>query len=63
MTARAGPLIAIVDDEPDIVTYLRMAFEDHGYSVLAIGDASMAIQLLQAAFSQLRGCQASLNTQ
>ena len=43
------PLVAIVDDEQDIVTYLRLALEDHGYRVMAITESSTAIERLNAA--------------
>jgi DNA-binding response OmpR family regulator len=41
------PLIALVDDEEDILTYLRVALEDHGYRVVAMPDASRALALLE----------------
>ena len=41
-----APLVAIVDDEQDIVTYLRLALEDHGYRVITITDSSSAIRRL-----------------
>lgn len=41
------PCVAIVDDEPDIVLYLRAALEDHGYRVVATSDATDALELLE----------------
>ena len=41
-------LVAIVDDEVDIVTYLRLALEDHGYRVLTISDSAVALEQLVA---------------
>lgn len=41
------PCVAIVDDEPDIVLYLRAALEDHGYRVVATSDATGALELLE----------------
>ncbi len=47
--ANHAPLVAIVDDEQDIVTYLRLALEDHGYRVFAVTEASTALERLAAA--------------
>jgi len=44
-----APLVAIVDDEKDIVTYLRLALEDHGYRVFAVTESSTALERLVAA--------------
>jgi len=46
---RNAPLVAIVDDEEDITTYLGMALEDNGYRVVSITDASQAIPMLESA--------------
>ena len=46
---RRAPLVAIVDDEQDIVTYLRLALEDHGYRVCTVTESSTAMELLIAA--------------
>lgn len=46
---RRAPLVAIVDDEVDIVTYLRLALEDQGFEVLEITDAERALDQLRAA--------------
>ena len=48
-TVLPAPLVAIVDDEKDIVTYLRFALEDHGYRVMTITDSSTALERLIAA--------------
>jgi len=42
----ARPLVAIVDDEVDITTYLSVALEDHGYRVVACNDAEKAVEVL-----------------
>lgn len=41
------PLVAVVDDEVDILTYLRVALEDHGYRVASRPDASRALEWLE----------------
>jgi len=43
---RGVPTVAIVDDEEDITTYLRVALEDAGYGVVATTDAASALGLL-----------------
>jgi CheY-like chemotaxis protein len=43
-----APLVAIVDDEEDITTYLRLALEDRGYRVVAINEVSGAVDLLSS---------------
>ncbi len=35
MTKAAGKTILIVDDEPDVATYLKAFFEDNGFHVLS----------------------------
>ena len=42
------PLVAIVDDELDIVTYLSLALEDHGFRVVTISDSDGALEKLAA---------------
>lgn len=42
-----GPVIALVDDEQDIITYLRVALEDNGYRVVATTDPALAPALLE----------------
>ena len=44
-----APLVAIVDDEKDIVTYLRLVLEDNGYRVLTVTESSTALERLVAA--------------
>lgn len=41
------PLIAIVDDEEDITTYLGLALEDVGYAVVTINDSASALKTLR----------------
>jgi len=43
---RSG-VVAIVDDEADIVTFLRLALEDAGYTVVATTEPRAAIELLE----------------
>jgi DNA-binding response OmpR family regulator len=45
-TARA-PLVALIDDEEDITTYLGLALEDAGYRVEKTNEAGEALALLQ----------------
>ena len=45
-SSRGIPTVAIVDDEEDITTYLRVALEDAGYCVVATTDAGGALSLL-----------------
>jgi len=44
---RGVPTVAIVDDEADITTYLRVALEDAGYCVVATTDPARALNLLR----------------
>ena len=39
-------VVAIIDDEEDITTYLRIALEDEGYRVTSTTDASTAMEML-----------------
>ena len=39
--------ILVVDDEPDITTYLSSFLEDNGYTVLCAEDATVALSLLE----------------
>ena len=41
-----APTVAIVDDEEDIITYLRVALEDAGFRVVSTTDAAGALELL-----------------
>ncbi len=40
-------LVAIVDDEQDITTFLGLALEDHGYRVVTINDAGNSLTALR----------------
>ena len=40
-----GRKILIIDDEPDIVTYLRMLLEDQGYTVISATDAQAGMEM------------------
>jgi CheY-like chemotaxis protein len=40
------PRVAIVDDEEDVLTYLRLVLEDAGCEVLACAEATSAIEQL-----------------
>jgi CheY-like chemotaxis protein len=45
--AKCDPsLIAIVDDEEDITTYIGLALEDNGYRVVSTTDPAGAIEML-----------------
>jgi DNA-binding response OmpR family regulator len=41
-----APRVAIVDDEEDVLTFLRLALEDQGYEVLACDRPGGALELL-----------------
>lgn len=41
-------VVALIDDEEDVLTYLRVALEDHGYRVVATSDPSEALGLLES---------------
>jgi len=43
------PLVAIVDDEEDITTFLGLALEDEGYRVVTINESADALQILRQA--------------
>ena len=45
--ALAGRRILVVDDEPDVRTYLRMIFKDEGAEVIEAPDANQAMRLLK----------------
>ena len=48
MTTPCGrPCVAIVDDEPDVVLYLRAAREDTGFRGVSTSDATGALELLE----------------
>ena len=39
----AKKLILVVDDEPDVVSYLTTLFEDNGYATASAGDGNQAL--------------------
>jgi DNA-binding response OmpR family regulator len=41
------PLVALVDDEEDITTFLAIALEDAGYRVVATNESAVALALLR----------------
>lgn len=41
------PLVALVDDEEDITTFLGLALEDAGYRVVTTNDSASALKLLR----------------
>jgi DNA-binding response OmpR family regulator len=43
---RRAPLVALIDDEEDITTYLALALEDAGYRVVTCNDSAVAVELL-----------------
>jgi DNA-binding response OmpR family regulator len=43
----AGPLILVVDDEPNIIQLARMYLEREGYRVHAVGDGRAALQAVE----------------
>lgn len=45
--------ILIVDDEPDILTYLSTLFEDHGYATMLAKDGEEALSKVKAALPDL----------
>ena len=45
---RPAPLVAIIDDELDIVTYLKLALEDNGFRVMTVSDSDIALERLEA---------------
>ena len=43
---RSRPVVAIVDDEEDITTYLELALSDHGIDVIACTDSASSYDVL-----------------
>jgi CheY-like chemotaxis protein len=39
--------VLIVDDEPDVVSYLEMLLRDSGYETLAAGDGNEALEIVR----------------
>jgi DNA-binding response OmpR family regulator len=48
MTEHSRPRVALVDDETDVLTFLRLALEDQGYEVLASDQPATAVDGLRA---------------
>jgi DNA-binding response OmpR family regulator len=46
--ARAARTVLVVEDEPDLVTYLRTVLEDHGYVCLAAADGTEGLATAKA---------------
>jgi|YNPNPStandDraft_1061719.scaffolds.fasta_scaffold00568_17 CheY-like chemotaxis protein len=42
-----GKKILVVDDEPDVCTYLSRLFEDHGYAVRCAADGEQALEAVR----------------
>ena len=40
--------ILIVDDEPDVVGYLEMLLQDHGYTTVSAADGNEALELVRS---------------
>jgi len=54
MTPAAGQaLVLIVDDEPDVVTYLKTLLEDNGYRTLSATDGERGLELARKCNPQL----------
>ena len=49
---RAGPVL-VVDDEPNILTFVRLALEDEGYGVLTASNGEEALEVLRGASPSL----------
>jgi CheY-like chemotaxis protein len=47
-TRNEGPVILVVDDEPDIVEYLSEVLEDHGFRPAGFTDAGKALEAARA---------------
>ena len=44
---RTRPLVAIIDDEKDIILFLTMALSDHGFDVVGSSTSAGAIEFLE----------------
>jgi two-component system phosphate regulon response regulator PhoB len=40
------PKIAVIDDEPDVLDYVCVALDDHGYATCRLNDAKAAIDVI-----------------
>ena len=45
--AVAKKRILVVDDEPDIVSYLEMVLQDHGYETVSAGNGNEALEAVK----------------
>ena len=50
-----GPCILVIDDDPDVVTYLTTFFEDHGFRSLAADLAGARLETDQGLTAGLQG--------
>lgn len=48
-TRHGRPVVAVIDDEEDILTYLRLALEDQGFDVVVTPDAEQAMAMISDA--------------
>ena len=53
MSGNSVKKVLIVDDEPDVVTYLTMVLEDQGYETLGAGNAEDALAAARRAGADL----------
>lgn len=53
MSEEKTPTVLVVDDEPDIVTYLTTILEDNGYRTRSAGDADSALSEMRARLPDL----------
>ncbi len=42
-TSQASKKILVIDDEPDVVTYLETLLQDHGYQTVSAGDGEAGL--------------------
>ena len=47
MAEKEAPLVTVIDDEEDVLTFLRLALEDHGYRVTATTKPGEALALMK----------------
>ena len=45
--SRANPIILVIDDEPDIITYLEAYLEDNDFEVISACDGDQGLALAQ----------------
>ena len=46
--SRAAKKILIVDDEPSVVSYLEMLFQDSGYDTVVAGDGAAGLDMVRS---------------